>query len=137
MAQRLRPRVRSEDTVARLGGDEFVVMLEQLWPPTATTGSVQARSVGEKILRHASHALRCWAPTYHSTPSIGIAPFIGQRHAAAGGRLLKQADIAMYQVKRPGATPCASLTRRCRSPSTSACNLEADLRRWPGTGDQF
>ncbi len=119
MAQRLNTCVRSVDTVARLGGDEFVVMLEGL-SADAQALVMEARGVGEKILTQLGQPYALAGYHYRSTPSIGIVPFLGPQTSVL--ELLKQADLAMYQSKAPGAIPCTFLTRPCRlsSPRGSA-----------------
>jgi diguanylate cyclase (GGDEF)-like protein len=127
VAQRLKACVRTEDTVARLGGDEFVIMLKNLATNSEEAASL-ARRVGEKILRRLNMPYLLDAHKYHSTPSIG-ATLIGQDMQPTVD-LLKQADIAMYQVKSQGRNSLCFLIRRCRSPSTSACNWSTTCR-WP------
>jgi diguanylate cyclase (GGDEF)-like protein/PAS domain S-box-containing protein len=99
VAERLITCVREGDTVARLGGDEFVVMLEDLSenPQEAT---VQARIVGEKILTMLNQPYWLASHQHHSTPSIGIALFSDHRETVE--RLLKRADLAMYEAKAAG-----------------------------------
>jgi diguanylate cyclase (GGDEF)-like protein len=91
--------VREGDTVARLGGDEFVVMLEDL-SRNPQEAAVQARIVGEKILATLNQPYWLSSHEHHSTPSIGVALFSDHRETVE--RLLKRADLAMYEAKAAG-----------------------------------
>lgn len=99
VAQRLLSCVRAADTVARLGGDEFVVMLEDL-SENRQEAITQATSIGEKILTTLNQTYQLSEHEHHSTPSIGATLFSGQQET--GEELIKQADLAMYQVKATG-----------------------------------
>jgi diguanylate cyclase (GGDEF)-like protein/PAS domain S-box-containing protein len=99
VAQRLTGCIREGDTVARLGGDEFVVMLEAL-SASAEEAATQAEQVGEKILTALRQPYLLDGQEKRSTPSIGVALFIG--HEVSIEDLLKQADLAMYQSKTQG-----------------------------------
>lgn len=99
VAQRLLGCVREADTVARLGGDEFVVMLEDLGE-NRQEAMTQAASIGEKILAALNQTYHLGAHVHHSTPSIGATLFSGHHHTVED--LIKQADLAMYQVKAAG-----------------------------------
>lgn len=99
VAQRLNACVRSADTVARLGGDEFVVVLETLSAEPDELARA-AREIGEKILASLAVPYKLTHYQYRSTPSIGIAPFLGNQHSV--GDLLRHADLAMYQSKGAG-----------------------------------
>ena len=125
VAQRLTACVREQDTVARLGGDEFVVMLEGLGK-TSSEARVHAKLVGDKILSSLNQPFRLGANLHNSTPSIGAALFgEGQEEAAD---LLKQADIAMYQVKASGRNALSFFNVSMQSVITDRASMEADLR---------
>ena len=125
VAQRLTACVREQDTVARLGGDEFVVMLEGLGK-TSSEARAHAKLVGDKILSSLNQPFRLGANLHNSTPSIGAALFgEGQEEAAD---LLKQADIAMYQVKASGRNALSFFNVSMQSVITDRASMEADLR---------
>lgn len=115
VAQRLLGCVREADTVARLGGDEFVVLLEELSEQDAEART-QTASIGQKILDAINLPYDLAGHRHHSTPSIGATLFSNQQHTVE--ELIKQADLAMYQVKAsgrnalrffdPAATPAAN-----------------------------
>ncbi len=125
VAQRLTACVREEDTVARLGGDEFVVMLEGLGK-TAEEAKARARLVGEKILISLNQPYRLGSNLHTSTPSIGAALFgDGVKDPE---ELLKQADIAMYQVKGSGRNALCFFQHTMLTTITDRATLETDLR---------
>ncbi len=125
VAQRLNGCVRTVDTVARLGGDEFVVMLEALSPDTDML-AIEARSVGEKVLAALSVPYDLAGFHYRSTPSIGVAPFLGNQTRVLD--LLKQADLAMYQAKTAGRSTLRFYDPHMQAVVSARAALESDLR---------
>nr|WP_296442808.1 EAL domain-containing protein [Rhodoferax sp. UBA5149] len=124
VAQRLRTCVRDEDTVARLGGDEFVIMLENLSEHSHEAATL-AQRIGEKILQLLNQPYQLALHTYHSTPSIGATLFGVVQQAPAD--LLKQADIAMYQVKSRGRNALCFFDPQMQAAITARAQLEEDL----------
>jgi len=125
VAQRLNACVRAVDTVARLGGDEFVVMLEGLHPdPDAL--ALEARAVGDKVLAALSAPYELAGYHHRSTPSIGIAPFLGDQTSVLD--LLKQADLAMYQAKTAGRNTLRFFDPHMQAVVSARAALESDLR---------
>jgi len=125
VADRLKACVRREDTVARLGGDEFVVMLHEL-SARSEEAAAFARRVGEKILRALNQPYSLGGVTHHSTPSIGATLMGGQMQP--GVDLLKQADIAMYQVKSQGRNALCFFDPQMQIAISARAQLEADLQ---------
>lgn len=125
VAQRLMTCVRREDTVARLGGDEFVVMLHEL----STQGEEAAaytRRVGEKILRKLTAPYLLGDYPHHSTSSIGATLLGGSMQSSV--ELLKQADIAMYQVKSQGRNALCFFDPQMQIAISLRAQLESDLQ---------
>ena len=125
IAQRLATCVREGDTVARLGGDEFVVMLEDLSPLSADAAA-QAEIVGEKILGSLAQPYALAGHEYHSTSSIGVTLFSGQRETVED--LLKRADLAMYQAKTAGRNTLRFFDPQMQATVTARVALETALR---------
>ncbi len=93
LAGRIRDTVRREDQVARFGGDEFVVLLEGVHDLD------EAVEIAEKIRAIATD------PVWHDGRSISSSVSIGATVAEPGEdgkRLLRRADLAMYEAKRAG-----------------------------------
>ena len=125
VAQRLKTCVRREDTVARLGGDEFVVMLSDL-SVHRDEAAAQARRVGEKILRKLNVPYTLGGNAHHSTPSIGATLMGGTLQSSVD--LLKEADIAMYQVKSQGRNALCFFDPQMQIVISMRAQLEADLQ---------
>lgn len=125
VAQRLKTCVRAEDTVARLGGDEFVVMLVDLAAHSQEAAPL-AKRIAEKILQLLNQPYQLATYNYHSTPSIGVT-LLGDV-AQAPAELLKQADIAMYQVKSHGRNALCFFDPQMQSAINARAQLEQDLQ---------
>ena len=125
VAQRLRTCVRVADTVARLGGDEFVVMLNELSSSTEEAAQL-AQRIGEKILHGLSQPYVLKGHAHQSGCSIGATLFGGSLQTAT--ELLKQADIAMYQVKARRGNGLCFFDPRMQVAINDRAQLEADLR---------
>jgi len=125
VAQRLKACMREQDTVARLGGDEFVVMLEDLAEHPLEAAAL-ARRIGEKILATLNEPYLLQTQTYHNTCSLGAALFGAVPITAA--ELLKQADIAMYQVKARGRNDLCFFDPQMQASITAHAQLEKDLQ---------
>jgi diguanylate cyclase (GGDEF)-like protein/PAS domain S-box-containing protein len=126
VAQRLNACVREGDTVARLGGDEFVVMLEDL-NEQAIDSAAQVEVVGAKILTALSQPYLLTKHELNNTPSIGATLFNGTLQSVDD--LLKQADIAMYQVKQEGRNSLRFFDPKMQSAITARAALEDELRQ--------
>lgn len=94
IARCLESCLRSGDTVARLGGDEFVVLLEEIKDINDAT------NIAQRIQNTLKSPLHFDEYKLMTTASIGIA--INSHDYEEAERLLRDADIAMYQAKREG-----------------------------------
>lgn len=96
VAKRLRESVRSEDTVARIGGDEFVVILNSMNRNRAAANEA-AFATAKKLLTELRRPFKVGRAEYKSGASIGAVTFDGSEPKV--DEILKQADLAMYDVK--------------------------------------
>ena len=126
VAQRLRDGVRAADTVARLGGDEFVIMLTDLAGSSLDAGA-QAQRVAEKLLESLTEPYQLHGHVYQSSASVGATLFGDTPQAAA--ELLRQADIAMYQVKARRGNGLCFFDPKMQTAISSRAQLEADLKQ--------
>jgi len=94
VAQRLTEKLRVGDFSGRWGGDEFVVCLEDFGEPG------NAGAAAQKLVLVLSEKYEVSGSEVYATPSIGIAIYPGSGEQA--GRLIKAADLAMYQAKKRG-----------------------------------
>jgi len=94
VAGRLRKNLRIGDISGRWGGDEFVVCLEDFGD------SNNAAAAAQKLLLVLSEKYEIGTSEVYTTPSIGIAMYPESGDAA--DRLIKAADLAMYEAKKRG-----------------------------------
>jgi len=94
VASRMKSILRASDTVSRLGGDEFVIVLEGVTHPE------DCALVGQKLMRIVAEPMILGEVAMAIGASVGIAVYPMNGEDAAS--LLKNADIAMYQVKSEG-----------------------------------
>lgn len=94
VGERLTGVLRETDTIARLGGDEFAMVLRDLQRPAA------AADIATKLLAVLGEPLEFEGHVLQPRCSIGISLF--PRDGTDVMRLLKNADIALYQAKAKG-----------------------------------
>ena len=94
VAGRLTKNIRIGDFSGRWGGDEFVVMLEDFGD------SGNAAAAAQKLVLLLSEKYLVGNSEVYATPSIGIA--IYPESGGEAKRLIKAADLAMYQAKKRG-----------------------------------
>lgn len=99
ISQRIRSMLREVDTAGRLGGDEFLVLIEATHPDREAA-ALGAKVVADKLLAAMGQPCELGHQTYNVSGSIGISLFCDSHTAAED--LLKEADLAMYQVKQSG-----------------------------------
>jgi diguanylate cyclase (GGDEF)-like protein/PAS domain S-box-containing protein len=122
VVERVRKRLRDEDTLARLGGDEFVVLLERMANPQ------DAGRVAQEIIDTLNHTFRLnsGAEVFISA-SIGISLF--PEHGGSPSELTQHADAALYLAKAQGRHTYRYYTEALTLASQERLSLEARLRR--------
>ena len=93
-AARLCACIRDVDTVARIGGDEFLILLTNL----ADNDSIA--EIAERMIQAVASPYNLDSLEMNITASIGIALYPDD--AESSQALVKQADLAMYEIKRRG-----------------------------------
>ncbi|MCH9695152.1 MAG: EAL domain-containing protein [Gammaproteobacteria bacterium] len=94
VATRLKNNLRIGDFTGRWGGDEFVVCLEDF----GEAGN--AAAAAQKLMLVLSEKYEVGNSEVYATPSIGIAMYPESGETAE--RLIKAADIAMFEAKKRG-----------------------------------
>lgn len=125
VAQRLRSCVHVDDTVARHGGDEFVVVLRSMGE-SEQAAAAGAEEVAQKILNVMREPFELNGELHHTTLSIGITLFHGQRESA--DELLKRGDLAMYRAKAEGRNALRFFDPEMQAVVEARVALEADMR---------
>jgi diguanylate cyclase (GGDEF)-like protein/PAS domain S-box-containing protein len=97
VARRLEACVRLSDTVARLGGDEFVVILEDLGL-SEQIANAHVQAIADKIFAHLGEDYLVGTQRHQCAASVGIELLDGNECSVE--QILKDADAAMYRVKR-------------------------------------
>ncbi|MDO9032811.1 MAG: EAL domain-containing protein [Hydrogenophaga sp.] len=120
VAQRLRACVRAGDTVARQGGDEFTVLLPDL------VNVDDALPIAQKILAELERPFLIDDREFRATASVGIATY--PRDGLTAEQLLRNADIAMYQVKSSGRNGGRMFSAEMNTGYAKRLVLEHDLR---------
>ena len=119
-ARRLQAEIGDGATVARLGGDEFAAVLPRCSP-------VEAMHAAER-LRHALAApLRISGMQIEVSSSIGIALF--PQDGVELDRLVKNAEMAMYEVKRAGRGASRFFTSMMNDVVAQRMQMESALRQ--------
>jgi diguanylate cyclase (GGDEF)-like protein/PAS domain S-box-containing protein len=121
VADRLKSRLRAEDTVARSGGEEFTVVVGDL----ASAGD--ATRLVDDLLTALRKSLIAEQYPIDVTASIGIAMYPDHGTDAAG--LWRNADAAMYRVKRSGGNDYVLVSEEISQSTTEANELEMFMRR--------
>jgi diguanylate cyclase (GGDEF)-like protein len=122
-AQRLEGAVRVQDLAARLGGDEFAVLVRD-------ADAEAAIAVAQRMLEaiDGTYVLSCGDVACHV--SVGIA--VGAGGITSGEDLIRNADIAMYSVKRSERAYTlyeADLHEKLRAQRQLGLDLEAAIER--------
>ena len=125
VGRRIQASVREVDTVARLGGDEFVVLIENI-DESMHVASQKAALVAEKVRSALAEPYILKEYEFHSSPSVGVSLYLG--NAESVDTLMKNADMAMYQVKDSGRNAVLLFDPMMQLAVSARAELEADLR---------
>ena len=125
VAQRLRALPRASDTVARLGGDEFTAIFYGVESPA------QAAAICAKLVSAFEAPFDIDGGSLGTSASVGASLFPALGSDAES--LLRQADTAMYVVKRRGGNGCTLYDPSMGLGARSRLDLADDLcAAWEG-----
>ena len=120
VAERLQSNLRVGDFSGRWGGDEFVVCLEDF----GEAGN--AAAAAQKLLLVLSEKYEIGNSEVYATPSIGISMYPDSGDTAE--RMIKAADIAMFEAKKRGGGRFQYYSTSLNSKLEQREELEAGLR---------
>ncbi|GAA58714.1 diguanylate cyclase/phosphodiesterase with PAS/PAC sensor(s) [Pseudoalteromonas sp. BSi20652] len=120
VANRLRKRLRAEDTIARLGGDEFAVLLSGI------ESQEHATDVANTIQKTLNVPIKLGSNEVIVSASIGItmAPY----DSLEEDQLLKHADLAMYEAKAKGRNTFHFYSQELNFAANERLFIESELR---------
>jgi diguanylate cyclase (GGDEF)-like protein len=119
VSRRFAELLRPGDTVARLGGDEFAVLLDSVVTPADATGVAErVHNALDRPFNVAGHELFVRASIGISLRSPGV----------SAHDMVRNADIAMYDVKRRGKGSYVIFDDRMRQRVVDRLALESELR---------
>ena len=121
VGKRLLEFVRSSDTVARLGGDEFAILLEYIKDSSAPI------VLAERIQKDLPLPFTICGHNVFITASVGIA--LCTEGETQPERLLREADLAMYQAKANGKARYEVFDADMHARLLRSLTLETDLRQ--------
>ncbi|MEW6708115.1 MAG: EAL domain-containing protein [Pseudomonadota bacterium] len=129
VAERLRARLRQDDTLGRVGGDEFVVVLESIRQPNDVAVLAQAllSAVAEPVQLAGGQEA-------YVTASIGISIF-PEDGSSSAVEMLRDADAAMYRAKDEGRNRFSFYTRDLNAGAVARLEIEAALSRAAARGE--
>ena len=112
--------LRGVDTVARLGGDEFTVTLTELHQKQ------DAVAIAKKTIFELSKSFEIYGQPIYIGSSIGITSFPEDGDELSS--MLKNADMAMYEVKNKGKNAYNFFSPEMTMHANHRIKLEKDLR---------
>lgn len=123
VARRLVAAMPADSTVARLSGDEFVIVLDSL-STTYDDALEEVRRIADRLCAELTqpYELGCH---HQCTVSVGIVLYQDQQHGVK--RLLKRADLALYQAKTNGRNRVHFFDANMQNQLEARKNLIVDL----------
>lgn len=107
--------------IARMGGDEFTVLCHNELPSDISA------ELAERCIQAIQVPYRLKDNDFYVTASIGLATY--PQHAKDADRLLKNADTAMYEVKKQGKNGYRFYSESLDTHVQERVELERDLRK--------
>jgi diguanylate cyclase (GGDEF)-like protein/PAS domain S-box-containing protein len=120
VAGRLKAEIRTGDTLARLGGDEFMLLLPQ------PTSREQAERVAQKLIASMQQPFYLKKKEVYVNVSIGISVFPDDTDDI--NMLVKNADMAMYEVKSSGKNGYVFFNDKLEHAAAEKISIESGLR---------
>lgn len=125
VAVRLKNSIRKTDFISRQGGDEFIIILNN------NDTEEEVTRVAERVLSNASEPIFYKNTQIHITLSIGISMGSYRKDIAKTDfieTLIRQADTAMYQVKKQAGNSYCFSTSDQNTNMMRTYQLEAEIK---------
>lgn len=119
-AIRIKDELREVDTLSRIGGDEFILLLENL------NHISEIESIINKIQKRFESEFVINTRNFSLTASIGISLY--PQNGINADKLIKNADIAMYQSKEAGKNTYTFFTDEMSIATHKMLDMENDLK---------
>ncbi len=120
VTRRLNNCMRPDDMVARLGGDEFAILLGEV------KSIKDAEIVSERIHKEMEAPFNLSNHAIYLSASIGIT--MNDKEYDQPEKMLRDADIAMYQAKAKGGACHVVFDKSMHSQAVARLQMETDLR---------
>ena len=120
VANRLKKRLRAEDTIARLGGDEFAVLLSGI------ERQEHAMDIASTIQKTLNVPIMLSNNEVIISASIGIT--MAPNDSKEEDQLLKHADLAMYEAKAKGRNTYHFYSQELNKAANERLFIESELR---------
>ena len=122
MSKRIEKSLAGKNVViSRMGGDEFAILLKE------DIGEEEAVLLAERIIEELGLSYQLKDNEYYVTASIGIA--IYPQHGIDAVQLLRNADMAMYEVKKQGKNGFHFFSNELNAQIIERVELEGELRK--------
>ncbi|SDC91957.1 PAS domain S-box-containing protein/diguanylate cyclase (GGDEF) domain-containing protein [Paenibacillus sp. UNCCL117] len=129
MSGRISRSVSGHDVIlARMGGDEFTLLF-------AGAREEEAANLAKRVIADLQQPYRLKESDFYVTASIGIAIYPG--HGQSAEQLLKNADTAMYEVKKKGKNGYQFYNLELNEKLQEKIELESELRKALERGQLF
>lgn len=122
VADRLRTRVREEDSLGRFGGDEFLLILESIVRPDAVAVAAQDLLNELSEMFELDNGMELYVGA-----SIGIGLYPDDGETAAD--VLRNADVALHQAKAQGRSRFCFYASTMNADALANLELERSLRQ--------
>lgn len=127
VASRLKSIITSNDELSRFGGDEFTIILNNL------KSSAMVEKFAEDIRKILVPAIICNENELYIGASIGISIF--PKHGTDTDTLIKNADLAMFEVKHNGGDGYKLYSSEIKDKSIDKLNMKIKLGKAMGNNE--
>ncbi len=121
VGKRIQDVIGETNVVARMGGDEFVLLISNC------NNKSMLRALADKILKAIEEPIIINGQEFSTYGSIGIS--LSGKHGQTFEELMKNADIAMYSMKKMGGNAFNLYDPKMNKNAISAFQLKSNLRK--------